>query len=199
MVKYIVLSFLFMGWAFYELSGGSDFDPAARKLSEPTPAAANLVAEAEVSVAALAPAQEPASAATTFVATPEEAVVTLASSVPTTRLVGAPKPTPAAERTKLGPTKLAPAETVARADTSVTKPVFSLAQETANSIDFRIVTGTRVNMRNGPGTDYSVISTLLQDSQVEVLQDPGLGWVKLQVLETGRIGWMSERLLAKID
>ncbi|MDO6727797.1 SH3 domain-containing protein [Cognatishimia sp. 1_MG-2023] len=194
MVKYIVLSFLFMGWAFYELSGGSDFDPAAQKLSEPTPAAANPAAAADVTVAELAPAQEPASAATTFAPQQDDAVVTLASSVPTTRLVGAPKPTPTAERTKLGPS-----ETVARADTSATKPVFSLAQESAGSIDFRIVTGTRVNMRNGPGTDYSVIATLVQDSQVEVLQDPGLGWVKLQVLESGRIGWMSAKLLAKID
>ena len=30
MPRYILLSFLFMGWAFYELSGGANFRPPER-------------------------------------------------------------------------------------------------------------------------------------------------------------------------
>ena len=51
-------------------------------------------------------------------------------------------------------------------------------------------------MRNGPGTSYSVVATLSRDTEVEVLRDPGQGWVKLQVVDSGRIGWMSARLLS---
>ncbi|WP_176440916.1 SH3 domain-containing protein [Oceanicola sp. 22II-s10i] len=65
--------------------------------------------------------------------------------------------------------------------------------------DLRVVTGTRVNMRNGPGTRYSVVSRLDQGDEVEVLQDPGDGWVKLRVSDTGRIGWMADFLLASAN
>lgn len=74
----------------------------------------------------------------------------------------------------------------------------SLTTEVEVEPDFRRVTGNRVNMRNGPGTQYSIVGKLLRDDEVEVLQDPGIGWVKLQVMETGRIGWMSSKLLSKI-
>jgi hypothetical protein len=30
---------------------------------------------------------------------------------------------------------------------------------------------------------------------VIVLNDPGEGWIRLRVVETGRIGWMAETLL----
>ena len=61
--------------------------------------------------------------------------------------------------------------------------------------DLRDVTAARVNMRNGPGQNFDVIAKLTNGQQVEILQDPGDGWVKLRVGDTGREGWMADFLL----
>ena len=61
------------------------------------------------------------------------------------------------------------------------------------------MTATRVNLRNGPSTQYNVILKLTQGTRVEILQEPGNGWVKLKVAENGRIGWMASRLLQKLE
>lgn len=192
MKKYIVLSFLFMGWAFYELSGGSEFESASDQLPEPAQVETDLAVaeqpvENTVSQSDIQPAAQ-SLAQVTQPATVPAAEITLAS-VPTTRLVGAPQPTPKAEMAKLGPSET---------DVKPNDQVFSLTA-TKTEIDFRSVIGSRVNMRNGPSTDYSVVSTLLKDTQVEILRDPGDGWVKLRVLDTGRVGWMAGRFLTEIN
>jgi uncharacterized protein YraI len=60
----------------------------------------------------------------------------------------------------------------------------------------RVVTGSRVNMRGGPGTSFGVLGVLPRGQEVEVLRDEGTGWVKLRDQETGRVGWMAGRMLA---
>lgn len=203
MKKFIVLTFLFMGWAFYELSGGADFQPPVRQAPSADQVAAadetifvtpesDAVAEAvpttQVSQSQAQPAAQPLSQ---NVATDPNIV--LAAAAPS--LVGTATPTPTAELAKLGPTE---AEIAAQAAQQANdEKIFSLATAPQSSLDFRRVSGNRVNMRNGPGTEYSVVAKLGQFTEVEVLQNPGEGWVKLQVLETGRIGWMAERLLTK--
>ena len=50
MKKFILLTFGFLGWAFYEMSGGADFEPASVRMAHlnPTPAPqAVVVAELE--------------------------------------------------------------------------------------------------------------------------------------------------------
>jgi len=61
--------------------------------------------------------------------------------------------------------------------------------------DIREVTAARVNMRNGPGQTFNVLAKLTAGQQVEILQDPGDGWVKLRVVDNGRVGWMADFLL----
>lgn len=61
--------------------------------------------------------------------------------------------------------------------------------------DIRAVNGDLVNMRNGPGTNFSVLARLNRDTRVEVLADPGDGWVKLRPLNGGPAGWMADYLL----
>ena len=65
--------------------------------------------------------------------------------------------------------------------------------------DFRVVSGTRVNLRGGPSTDFEVRTQLFEGDEVEVLDDTGDGWVQLRVLGTEEIGWMSEDFLQSID
>ncbi len=65
--------------------------------------------------------------------------------------------------------------------------------------DIREVSGTRVNMRDGPGTIYPVITKVSIGKRVEVLDDPGTGWLRLRVLPEQQIGWISASLIRKIQ
>ena len=65
--------------------------------------------------------------------------------------------------------------------------------------DLRVVTGSSVRMRSGPGTSNDIITSLTRGTEVAVLEDGGNGWVRLQVIETGAEGWMAERLLATVN
>ena len=55
MKTFILLSFGFLAWAFYEMSGGEDFEPASERLArlEPETNEAPESAEAEAEVASL--------------------------------------------------------------------------------------------------------------------------------------------------
>ena len=194
MTRFVFLSFAFLGWAFYEVSGGSDF--------EPQPPDRLMVAEAATAQPALETAESSASVTTAALLTTEKTVTQSPTSldVPTTRrdtgpaevrpaLVSMPMPTPATERVRIGPSPSAPTEAT----------LGTPAVEQEQVADLRSVRGSRVNMRSGPGTSYGVIGSLARGDRVEVLRDPGGGWVKLKVEETGRIGWMSARLLTKVE
>lgn len=194
MTRFVFLSFAFLGWAFYEVSGGSDFEPQ-------TPDRL-MVAEAATAQPAPETADSSASVTTAALLTTEETVTQSPTSldVPTTRrdtgpaevrpaLVSMPMPTPAMERVRIGPSPSAPTEAT----------LGTPAVEQQQVADLRSVRGSRVNMRSGPGTSYGVIGSLVRGDRVEVLRDPGGGWVKLKVEETGRIGWMSAKLLKKIE
>ena len=62
--------------------------------------------------------------------------------------------------------------------------------------DFRSVTGSRVNLREGPGTGYPVLTSLKRGDEVEILADPGTGWVQLRLLNGDVAGWMAASLLS---
>ncbi len=62
--------------------------------------------------------------------------------------------------------------------------------------DIRSVLKSRVNLRMGPGTQYDVAAKLDEGAQVQLLETSGDGWVKLRVLDSGRIGWMADTLIS---
>jgi uncharacterized protein YraI len=59
----------------------------------------------------------------------------------------------------------------------------------------RQVSGRRVNMRSGPGTNYGVLDTLTRGTQTEVIEVNANGWARIRVTTTDQVGWMSSRLL----
>lgn len=67
---------------------------------------------------------------------------------------------------------------------------------TAAPRDIRVVQGDLVNMRGGPGTEYEKIAALVGGTEVAVLQSPGDGWIELEVVETGLVGWMADWLVS---
>lgn len=62
--------------------------------------------------------------------------------------------------------------------------------------EYRVVTGSRVNMRRGPSTGHDVVGKLIKGAEVEVLDVNETGWVKLRTLDGSKIGWMSDKFLA---
>ncbi|NVO26266.1 SH3 domain-containing protein [Donghicola sp. C2-DW-16] len=173
MWRLIIVTFAFLAFALYELSGGAKFEPAApvaqvRHLTPMQTATAEPVLPAMPVMGIRKPKTE------------ESVGITLAS-------MDAPADTPA----------MMMAQTQVDATVMPSVIVETSASATDEMIrDIRKVTGSRVNMRQGPGTQYSVVSSLRAGDEVEILQSPGNGWVKLQVVSSGRIGWMAERLVS---
>ncbi|MEX0278673.1 MAG: SH3 domain-containing protein, partial [Ruegeria sp.] len=65
--------------------------------------------------------------------------------------------------------------------------------------DIREVSGTRVNMRDGPGTIYPIVGKVTIGQKVEVMSDSGTGWLRLRVLPGQQIGWISASLIRKTE
>ncbi|NVO58660.1 SH3 domain-containing protein [Rhodobacteraceae bacterium B1Z28] len=63
--------------------------------------------------------------------------------------------------------------------------------------DIREISGTRVNMRDGPGTIYPIIGKARIGQKVEVLSESGTGWLRLRVLPGQQVGWISASLVRK--
>lgn len=217
MKRFIFLTFGFLGVAFYELSGGSAFDPvearemvvAMRDQTEISDQADVLVASAEsITTEEIAPAETVSRAAINLVAletTIEESVA--AEPADNTMIGGAtlaesatPQPIPAAmtepqpQVRLIGVASLKPeADDISFAGLSTV----AASENVAAPKDIRAVTGSVVNMRSGPGTNFGVVGQLSRDTKVEVIQDGGNGWVELRPLDGGQSGWMADFLLSK--
>ncbi|HCI07612.1 SH3 domain-containing protein [Ascidiaceihabitans sp.] len=193
MVKFIAIAFGFLGLAFYELSGGSDFDGEALRLSrvevgtvkQGLPKIADAAkdigsddAEFEVSRAALNLVSEEKSkiiASVVTLAQPEKIEATPASLV--VDVVEEP----------LGELIL---------PSLIVEPeAFEVITSTSIQ-DVRIVSGDRVNVRSGPSTDYEVVGRLTRGVEVEVLDDNGDGWIEMRSLDGVTFGWMADFLLS---
>ncbi len=234
-MRFILIFFVFMGFAFYQLSGGAEFEPrtsrgdvelvrdtvhhasvrdvtlpARDKVEallastevvrlEPTAVAEQIkAAEAATRVDALGVNEAESSEAVTDLAfrfnqmsaqsgQTSDAEVQLASLAD-----GAGNfPQPLFLETAPGATGGISAAVTA----AVTSGDEAAAPEPR--LDIREVTGSRVNMRQGPGTTYAVVGTLYYDDQVEILDDLGDGWVQLRKVGSDRIGWMAARFVGK--
>lgn len=206
MVRFILISFAFLGWSFYEMSGGADFDASAIKqarleAAKPAPVIAQkkIYTQPELVVVAAAPkvvvdtdppvardvtrvslnltslGDVTGSSNSGFVSQSNDVVPQNAS------LVTSSADTPAIIPSLIDPTD----------------GVSDVTEATAGiSDDIRTVTGNRVNVRGGPGTDFGVVSRLVQGDEVKIVQNDGNGWVRFEPLDGGTGGWMAEFLLS---
>ncbi|MGV6840746.1 MAG: SH3 domain-containing protein [Planktomarina sp.] len=164
MNKFILCTFGFIAWGFWELSGGTDFEAP-----EPKPIEVAVVTEQ----------------------TPAENIVIIQAAAAEPTPVAAPIIAPTVHNTQTQAT-FTPTRTSALSVEPATTPL------PTPPADIRRVSGTRVNMRNGPSTNNPVLDKLSQGQLVRILQTPGNGWVKLRIQDTGQVGWMAERLLTKV-
>ncbi|MGJ8547078.1 MAG: SH3 domain-containing protein [Sulfitobacter sp.] len=205
MKKFILLSFVFLGWAFYEMSDGADFEPASAQLS-----AVPDVTTSEVANAA-APAPEPAAPAPIAVSVSN-------TSAATAQAAATADDTDTPTRVSLNLTTLSSAEAAENDGVPITDPtltdsastpaiipslivpgegaaVQNAALSSSGGRDLREVTGNRVNVRGGPGTSFGIVSRLTRGDAVEVVQDNGDGWVLMRPMLGGPEGWMADFLL----
>jgi len=187
MKTFILLTFGFLGFAFYELSGGADFEPASAKFAAATP---DAPAGKKTTTA---PAEQPVTTAsiTKINHTPDVTRVSLdLTEVGNTAEQAVQKPTARVIDSAETPQIILPSLI---ATTNSTTTLNSAA--TSQSNDIRIVSGNRVNVRGGPSTNHSVVSKLTRGQEVRILQDNGDGWVRMQPVNGGESGWMADFLL----
>ncbi|MCU9838588.1 SH3 domain-containing protein [Ruegeria sp. WL0004] len=211
-MRFVIISFLFLGWAFWELSGGKDFEPRGVR----APKAEQVAAALEKPAAPLVKT-EPATLVAKVKLTPrkpepavEEETVALSSLTSEERLAVL-----ARTRATLGKGltffETDPGKTITLASleqgalsfrVEPTEPGPEQDEATPEASapavpDLREVTAARVNMRDGPGTIYPVIARLTVGHKVEVLDDTGTGWLRLRVLPEQQIGWIAASLVSK--
>lgn len=187
MTRFVLLSFVFLGWAFYEVSGGGDYSPPRPVSLAAVEDIETQQAETEASEAAEVLSEKPAAA-------PEKIELTAADTRP---LVSTPQPIPAENLPprydgSLSTIKLEDGPVSIGAAVGIVE-FFDGDRDEAREI--LRVRGNRVNMRSGPNKNTSIVARLSQGQRVELLEDPGRGWLKLKVLDSGEVGWMAEFLL----
>lgn len=206
--KFILISFGFLGWTFYEMSGGDDFEPASAKLARLNPVTETVLAKASDAAKQPAPFLD-----TDPPLKPEVTRVSLNLATVDDVL--------RRETDISAATQAALAEVSVTEDTGVPRNVGTLTDSASTPaiipsllvpnvidenpqiarlapdgrLDIRTVSGSRVNVRGGPGTDYGVVGRLVQGDAVEILEDSGDGWVRMRPMDGGDEGWMADFLL----
>lgn len=209
MNKFVFLSFVVLGWVFFELSGGTDFKPRV----DPT-----LTVAASTPMAGLDP-DKPLAIATTAITSPKStpeanadvavAEITAASTDDATE-TGLPSRIDLTETPDVTLVSLEQGGTEFGGLLSGFDPnVVGLVSAVNNSApnvdsqpqepvaDLRTVSANHVNMRHGPGTTYDVVTRLKLGDEVEILDDSGTGWLRLRLVSDRTVGWISASLVSK--
>lgn len=202
MMRLIVVTFAALGWSFYVMSGGPDFEPRGTRDAQPVQVAS--VAEAAKKPEHVQPAQElvtnvavraplvrqqpqPASQDPAVIAAVQE------NQTPITGLSAFANQGANFTLASLedGAAGLRQAETEVLNDAPPAPEVFEVEK------DIREISGTRVNLRDGPGTIYPIIGKTTIGQKVEVLGESGTGWLRLRVVSAQQVGWISASLVRK--
>lgn len=187
MIRFILITFAFLGWSFYEMSGGSEFDPSKARLTNVKEDPLKPVQVAQL------PKSEPKADVTRV-----SLNLTSVNDVLGTKAKPASKPVVTrvkAVEPEAEPTIILPS-LIADVDTPAVQPQPE-PTETVLITDVRVVSGSRVNVRGGPGTSFQVVNKLVQGDEVEILEDNGSGWVLLRPVSGGPTGWMADFLLSE--
>ncbi|SFE45790.1 SH3 domain-containing protein [Roseivivax sediminis] len=200
MKSFILATFGFLFLGFYEMSGGTDFEPGWWL---------DKAGAEEASVAQAGPQDDQVARADTggmltqVVARPAEASISEENAAEAEANAAAEAESETAQTNGRVDDLLLTRREVPAQETKVST-ASSASVETSSAEadsgqesfrDIRSVDGNVVNMRSGPGTDFSVVAQLSRGDDVEVLRDTGTGWIKLRVIETDRIGWMADWLV----
>ena len=202
MTRVIIITFAMLGWSFYVMSGGPDFEPRGTRAEQPVRVAST-------------PEPKPIPAPTSRA---EELVTNVATRTVSERVQPEPKVEEDAAvvlaQAATDPLSqfsafdengasftLASLEDGAagllQVEAEVRDDATPVSQVVEPEKDIREISGTRVNMRDGPGTIYPVIAKARLGQRVEVLSESGTGWLRLRLLPNQSVGWISASLVRK--
>lgn len=199
MSKFIVGTFLILGWTFYVLSGGADFVPEERVVAEaePTPEETVEIAVVEAPRSEILELADATSAPDTAPEPIAEIQVTRAETSQLLDLSTAELTQPIVDTDEVA-VSTALVEDEPDVEAVLASIIEDVAEESPlTTLDIRLVAGSRVNMRSGPGTNYAVLDTLDGGTAAEVLEVDASGWARIRLQDSGQIGWMAERLLSE--
>ena len=195
MFRFILVTFALLAWAFYELSGGADFDPG-RLHSEAGPQKPLEAAAAEKASSGEVDEATEVTRVSLDLTSVEDVVSGGGASRVSTRLPQ--QSAPASEAQDSRDLQVMPSLIENARPENVLDPAES-GGATVSSFetvaDIRLVDGNRVNVRGGPGTNYGIVDTLSRGARVEILDDTGNGWVRMRSVDSGTMGWMADFLL----
>jgi hypothetical protein len=193
MVKFIAIAFGFLGLAFYELSGGSDFDGEALRLSRvevgPVKQGLPKIADAAKDIGSDDAEFEVSRATVNLVSEEKSKII---ASVLT---LAQPEKIEATPASLVVDVVEEPLGELILPSLIVEPEAFEVITSTSAQ-DVRIVSGDRVNVRGGPSTNYEVVGRLTRGVEVEVLDDNGDGWIEMRSLDGVTFGWMADFLLS---
>ncbi|MFY9240588.1 MAG: SH3 domain-containing protein [Roseovarius sp.] len=225
MWRFILVTFGFLGWAFYEMSGGAAYSPAENSLQVAWADKPLFAQPAPVTVMAVLGDEAPVAAATASETAPSETsgardLAAAAQDVGAQQVVTRdaafdPNETALEEfvitLASTAQTQQANAQPLSQqidlgglggfsAETLVRNvnlvPIDQAVIATPfEGADIRTIARARANMRNGPGTDFSKIAQLTEGTPVEVLDRADNGWMKLRNMDSGQVGWMADWLI----
>lgn len=211
MNRFIVISFLIMGFGYYELSGGAGFEPEMR----PTATLAEATARQDALPAAADPTPAQVDAVQPVPIDPVDDTAVQAGAQPTdlaaaTNEVGAELPVFRSLSEAAGAAILtniparAPSETQPETPSdptlvpvSTTEPAALPEVETDAGGDVRWVDASGLNVRSGPSTSSSVLTSLERSEFVLVIREQTDGWALVRVEGDGTEGWVASRFLVR--
>lgn len=218
MWRFILVTFAFLGVAFYVASGGSAYAPApgslqvvmrdkplfAPALDRPAPIV--IANEEDTLPPVITPKPKPVSITTRVVAPKpapreansygglsalweDEASDAEAMLEPSTYELQGGEDMDLHEVDQIG---LFDAETLVHDVNAV--PIDEAIIATPTFGDIREITANSANMRTGPGTDFETVGQFMRGDSVEVLDQIGT-WVELRDLQSGQVGWVAASLV----
>lgn len=204
MLRFIIVSFAFLGWSFYVLSGGADYRPSANSIQ----ARAMLdnqrpkLRPLRINVIELAQdvSPDPDAKVTRTLTSLHDLALSMGQKGMVTLASAEASAVVAPNHLHLPTVQIAlppPVPTTPNVAEIAGRPI--PADEQLNlSPEIGRVSGHSVNLRAGPGIRFERVTNLKRDTKVIILSNPGEGWIKLRVAETGHIGWMAENLMTRV-
>lgn len=198
MVRFIIACFALLGWGFYEMSGGADFEP---RTSRTAPVSVEVLPQTATAIEDVSPKVEVTRVALDLTSV-EDVKPVVQAAVPdvlpepeTPEKAGNDGTWQAVVLPSLIPT--AQPETDFEQEVEIAAlNVNSDAVQTSSAVyEVRTVTGNRVNVRGGPGTTFGVVGKLVRGDEVEILDDTGTGWVRFRSIDGETQGWLADFLL----
>ena len=194
MWRFLIVAFVVMAVSFYELSGGSDYAPVENSIqvqglpdrAPPKPQKAEpqerprTLAQVEAMMAELEKTEEETEELSlALVATDGLGIIAAEASRPKAELLQMELPDRPAE-----------------SDAAIEAAIAAAIGETAvDPSQIRWVKENVVDLRAGPGLTFDRIMQVTKGTEVAVLEDPGHGWLNVQVVDTYQSGWLAEWLV----